>query len=263
MTVTADGEADHQAKTHYDDVDGTAPGGPGLWRRRWRWIFAGLIVVVAVPIAVRIAGSDDTDDATRRDEDQTQPTPPPPVDTQLDGEANELLALLEAGSERTYHAIYDVDGEPDVIGNELRVEVWRSNGLVRQDLHQETGAAIIDVSTFVLADEEIVACQRLDEGDWSCARQATSDEFTTAGLFGTIARELEGADVIATDEEVVDRPARCFAVNGLSGEVSQCMSEDGIPLRQRGGGAELVLAELSDEVQSGVFTPPAEPVSGP
>lgn len=236
---------------------------PGLLRRWW-WLLVLLLVAVAVAVVVLVVSGDDDGDAADDAEAATErdlPTPPPPVSGGIDAEGQELLDLLEAGNERTYHASYAVTGDPDVIGDELRIDVWRRDGAVRQDLHQVTANGTVDTASFISPDGEVVGCQRIDEGAWTCALQSAGDEFTEAGLFGTLARELEGADVTATDDTVADRDARCFTVARSGGEESQCMSLDGIPLSRVGGGAELVLDDLSEDVPDDIFTPPAEPVA--
>lgn len=247
--------------------DNSGDDGSGGWirRRRW-WILVAVVAIAALLGGAYLAFGDDDgagdDDGRVAPSDRPTPTPPPAVGGEVDEEGQELLDLLEAGHERTYHATYVVNGDPDVVGNELRLDVWRDAGLVRQDMRQVTDTATVESASFLLTDDETIACQRVDAGEWTCARQSPGDEFTAAGLFGNIARELEGVDVVATDDEIGDRAARCFTLPSASGEVSQCMSEDGIPLRRSGDGAELVLVDLSEDVPDDIFTPPAEPVSG-
>lgn len=242
------------------DADDAAPP-----HRRGRWAALALVAAAAVVVAVALLvlrDDDADDDLPTAAPDRELPQPPPTIGAEIDAEGQELLALLEAGAELTYHATYTVEGDPAVIGNELRIEVWRSDGRVRQDMYQTTDRAVIETASFLLAGEQAVSCQRIDQSEWRCARQSSTDELTASGMFGNIARELEGADVLATDEEVAGRPARCFSLTAPSGEVSQCVSEEGIPLRLRGGGAELRLSELSDDVPEDIFTPPADVETG-
>lgn len=259
-----DEAAPNQVADH-DSTDREATGDPTPRGRRRAVLAAAVVVgvVLAALAAVALLGDDSSDEPETASEERTRPTPPPTVHGDIDTEGQQLLDLLEAGHALTYHAVYEVSGDPEVVGEELRLEVWRRDGAVRQDMRQITDRATVHTSSFLVGDE-VIGCQRIDDGEWSCARQASGDDLTASGLFGNIARELEGVDVIATEEEVAGEPATCFSVTDPAGdeaEVSECVTAEGIPLRLRGGGAELLLAELSNEVPDDIFEPPAEPAS--
>ncbi|MGH9137104.1 MAG: hypothetical protein ACRD0G_08655 [Acidimicrobiales bacterium] len=228
-------------------------------RRRW-WLIGGVVVavVVAAVIGFAVLGGDDDGDDASDPASGAPPSLPPPVEAQLDAEGQELVDLLESGRDGTYHATYVAT--VDAAGAEQTLELWRRDGLLRQDTRQVSDAGTVETAGFLLEDGETIACDRVNEGDWTCARQVSPQ--SADGVFGTITSQLEGADVTVTEEEVAGRPARCFAVPAPDGEVSQCVSADGIPLRLRGPGVELLLTDLSEDVPDDIFTPPAEPVEG-
>lgn len=240
-------------------ADGQLPGGGR--RPRW-WLLvavAAAVAVVVVVVVVALGGGDGDDDAT--DQVGGPPSLPPPVSAAVDAEGQELLDLLETGRSLTVHARYEATGDEEAIGTELTVDLWRRDGQVRQDTHQVTEAGTVDTAGFLLEDDVVISCQRVEDAEWTCATQSAAGQFTADALFGTVASQLQGSDVVVTDEEVNGEPARCFAVTATDGPVNLCVAADGLPLRLRGEDTELVLTERSDDVPEETFTPPAEPVS--
>lgn len=230
--------------------------------RRW-WIVGSvaLAVVVAAVIGFIVLGDDGDDEPSSSDETGAPPSLPPPVVGELDAEGQELIDLLESARDNTYHATYVATLDPATAGaSEQTLEVWRRDGLLREDTRQSTESGTVETAGFLLADGQAISCQRVADADWTCAVQATAQSLD--GVFGGLTRQIEGADVVVTEEEVAGRPARCFTAPSPDGEVSQCVSDDGITLRLRGPGAELLLTELDKDVPDDIFTPPAEPLGG-
>lgn len=259
--MAAVGPPDADQRERGGDAGAGREAGQRSDRRRWRLLGGVAVVLVAVAVGTLVLLGGDDDDGDAGDETagaSNAPTAPPPVGEQLDAEGAELLDLLAAGSARTYHATYTASGDPAVIGSEFSLEVWHHDGQARQDARQVGESGTVETAGFFLADRVEVSCQRIDRGDWTCAEQRAVDEATAYGVLGSVARELEGADVTVTEEEVTGRPARCFAVAAADGEVTVCVSTDGIPLRRTGGGVELLLSELDEDVPDDIFTPPAE-----
>jgi hypothetical protein len=236
-------------------------GGGGSGRRPWLLVVLLLAVAAAVVVAVLVLGGDDDDDGGDSPDDTSGLSLPEPVEEEVDAEGQELLDLLEQGREVNGHSTYTASGDPASIGQELTVQVWRLDGRVRQDSRQVTEAGTVDTAGFLNDDGSIITCNRVDEGAWTCAEQSTASESSPDALFGTVATQLQGQDVVVVDEEIAGRSARCFGVAGADGEVSLCVSTEGLPLRLRGAGSELLLTDFSEDVPEDTFTPPAEPVS--
>lgn len=243
-----------------DGANGAGSAGGGApRRRRWAWVAAVVVAAAAAIGGFVVLGDDDPAEEAGETAGERAGAPelPDPVVPELDDEAQDLVSLLEAGRAATYHATYTATGDPETTGGELTLEVWHRDGRIRQDSRQVSEGAIVETAGFLLEDGEAIVCQRIDEGDWSCARQTQA----SSDVFGAIASQLEGRDVVETEEEIDGRSVRCFSFDGGDGEISECVTEDGIPVRLRGPGTELLLVELSEDVPDDVFVPPAEPVA--
>lgn len=227
--------------------------------RRRRWWIAGVVIVVAlalVGVGYLVLGDDDDTPEDTAEPEGGAPSLPPPVVPEVDSEGGDLLALLDQGSASTYHAVYETSGDPATIGTELTLEVWRRDGLVRQDSRQVTDSGTVETAGFLLEDDVAIVCSRVDEGDWTCARQSQA----SSDVFGSVTAQLAGRDVVTTEEEIGDHQTRCFSFAGPDGEISECLTAEGIPVRLRGPGTEILLSVLDDDVPEDIFEPPAEPV---
>jgi hypothetical protein len=229
-------------------------------RRRWL-LLAIAVAVIAIVAAVLVLGGDDGGD----DADEVPvgaPRLPDDAEAPVDQEGEQLVDLLAAGRELTYHATYRAT---DPESGASTVEVWRRDRQVRTDTEQVTDDGAAESATFVRDGDPIVSCTRTNEGPWSCTREEADDGATGAEasdtFFGTYAQQLRGQDVAVEDDEIDGRSVRCFRAEGTDGEVSFCITPEGLPVRLRGQGAELVLTDLSDEVPDDVFTPPDDPES--
>jgi hypothetical protein len=238
-------------------------GGGGSGRRPWLLVVLVLAVIAAVVVAVLVLGGDDDDDGGGDDDTALDGAPslPESVEPEVDAEGQELLDLLEGGRDLTHHATYVATGDPATVPGELTIQVWRSDGRVRTDTRQVTEDGSVETAGFLLGDDSIITCNRANEGEWTCATQESGTDTSADTFFGTYATQLQGRDVSVADEEIGGRAARCFSVTGEDGEVSFCITPDGLPVRLRGQATELLLTDLSEDVPDDVFTPPAEPVS--
>ena len=220
--------------------------------RRRRLLLAGAVgaavvaVVVAVGLVVGLGG--DGDDGAG---DRTGELLDPPVG--LEAERDEALALIRRGQDATYHARYESTGDP--LGALPRlVEVWRKAGRSRTDMEYAAGGGV-ERSVSIRRPPEAggaVTCRRAGEGPWTCQRvdDPPSDLFEEATV------DLAYEDVVARDDQVRGRAARCFALEAEEG-TGLCFDADGVLLRLSVGEGALELASLEPVVDDRVFEPPA------
>jgi hypothetical protein len=223
-----------------------------------------LAVVLVAVVGLAAAGwwlfiRDDDDDASRLPDAASGSVGsiPPAAESVPDAEAQSLQELLEEGRERTFHTTYQATGDPEALGGDLTVEVWRKDGKIRQDTTVVRGSTTVRSSGFVLGDET-VTCTKTDDAPWACSSEP--DPGTTEdGLFGAVAAELSGADVTETQETVAGREARCFTFPTGDSTGKICVTPEGIPLSLSANGQELVIVDVASDVDDAVFEPPAEP----
>jgi hypothetical protein len=221
-------------------------------------VLVAVAIVVAAVAVWWFAIRDDGDEGSHLPKATgTEQTIPPPAKGVPDREAAALDELLAKGRDRTFHATYRASGDPETIGGELTVELWRKGGKVRQDTTTVRAGQTIRTAGFVL-DGKTTTCSKADALPWSCSPQPDpgTDEY---GVFGSTAAQLQGQDVQEEAGKVGDRDARCFTYGTADGTGRLCVSEDGIPLLLAGNGQELTLTGLEESVDDGVFQPPATP----
>lgn len=224
-----------------------------------------LAVVAAVGVAVlAVAGwwlliRDDspTEANLPEAEEGSVGTIPPAASAAPDAEASTLLELLEAGRDLTFHATYEVTGDPELLGGELTIEVWRKDGRIRQDSTLVRPNTTVRTAGLVLGDDTFTCSQR-DSEPWSCS-SAPDPGTNEDGVFGSVAAELDGVDVTESTDTISGRDARCFSFPTGDGAGMLCLTPDGLPLKLSANGQELVLAEVESSVDDAVFEPPAQP----
>ncbi len=187
----------------------------------------------------------------------SNPDPQPEQDvqgTEVDAEGEELLDLLAAGRDGTFHASFDLVTPGSAI--DYRMEVHRSEGRVREEL--VVPAASGEERRLTIFDGDTSAsCVQPAGGLWTCAAVDQAQPRTDT-IFGAFDRAtVIGRDVTATDEDVAGRTGRCFEVRGLAGRSSICLSPEGIPLRLETGGVQFMLTAIDPVVDAAVFLPPA------
>jgi hypothetical protein len=184
-------------------------------------------------------------------------TIPPVVSAPPDAESTSLQELLQQGRDLTFHATYTASGDPAVIGSELTVEVWRKDGNIRQDTTQ-VGATTTSRSVGLVIGDETTTCSKIEDAPWSCST-ASDPDATRDGVFGSVAAELNGVDVVETDEKKVgDRDARCFTFPAADGTGKLCLTPEGMPLSLSTSGLELTIASVDDNVDDAAFEPPTD-----
>lgn len=222
--------------------------------RRLALVLVVLLAGAAVAGFVALALGDDPPE-DRRDEvsDTTTTTAAP-----LDEAAQELLARLEAGRAAPVHVRLE-DTAATAEGTSTTVEIWRDGDRVRQDLVLVAPGVRTELRAFQLPDGNVI-CQRAGEAEWQCegAISTATENGEPAGIVEAAAANLEGAEVTTSDEEILDRPVRCYAIEGASGASSMCVTDDGVPMRLGVQGQELTATAVDDVVDASVFEPPAE-----
>ncbi|MGH9274749.1 MAG: hypothetical protein ACRDZU_08895 [Acidimicrobiales bacterium] len=220
-------------------------------------VLVALLVGGAIVGAIAILSGDDDDDASSADATSTTTTVP------LSKDAEDLLSRLERGRSAQVH-VRLASGAGALGGGTVTVDIWRDGDLVRQDVLLEGPEGRTEVSAFQLADGNVI-CQRAEaDGPWTCQRSVSvaTENGDPAGLIEAAAANLQGADVTATDEEIVGTAVRCYAIVRPDGESSLCVTEDGVPMRLGTQGQVLTATAVEREVSADVFTPPADVTDG-
>ena len=185
---------------------------------------------------------------------------------QLSPAAQELVALADKSRRLEFHARYEARGVQSRSGQayEVDLELWNRGPEVRRDLaiaSEGQRARTTDIRT----EKLVLRCAKpKDDGTWQCATLPIGSASDPGGVaFGLAPGALSGRTVVARDERVADRAARCFSLEGGDGASAEtlCFSPEGIPLRVTSGAAVLELASLELSVSGDdVFEPPARPV---
>ncbi|MGH9284801.1 MAG: hypothetical protein ACRD0M_03880 [Acidimicrobiales bacterium] len=173
----------------------------------------------------------------------------------LPAEGRELLALLEKGEQRTYHARYGVSSTTAGGPAPFVYEVWQKPPRIRQDTEDGLSGRVVHRATF-LVDDRVVRCAQVDAGPWACEPQpgASSDDL----IVSRVRALMQGQPVTARDETVVSRPARCFTFTSAGGQATElCADADGVPVRVITGGSRLDLLASDTNVADERFTLPA------
>lgn len=71
--------------------------------------------------------------------------------------------------------------------------------------------------------------------------------------------DLAGRTVVARDESIRGRPARCFTISGPDQSAEVCFDRRGTLLVLATGSARLELEDVDDSVDPKVFEPPGRP----
>jgi hypothetical protein len=177
----------------------------------------------------------------------------PSVANRPDAEATELDGLFARGRAATFHARYRPNGEAPMPGDDLTIEVWQRQGSARQDSVLRTGQSASRTRTLISASGTVL-CTQIDDDPWTCG--SSSDPSVGGGLFRNPAADIQGADVIASDDEVGGHRARCFSFPRDAGSASYCLTPDGVPLTQTIGNAQLIIDLLDSAVDDSVFVLP-------
>lgn len=220
--------------------------------RRWLvpLLVLGAVVAAVITALVLLLGGDDPAEPTLSD-------PPDPDEGvgAADPASIDLLERLEAGSELTFHATYTSQAGDGEVSGELRLDLYRDAGWVRQDSMVSAGEDQVRTAAIQSPEGEVTSCVE-QAGRWTCA----SAEQQADDVFGALAAQLTGADLETTTEPVGDLEATCYAVIDDTGRSQLCISAEGIPVRITAtDGSVLELQSLEREVDRSVFDPPADP----
>ena len=186
----------------------------------------------------------------------------------------ELLDLLAKGRDLDLHVKYEgAPVAPDTTtptdataAGTLTMELWRSDGKVRQDLVLAGPNVRTEFSGFQLPSGN-AACQRATEADWVCnaARSTATENGDPVGIIEAAAADLSGAEVTVTDATILDTAVKCFAIEGGGasqegdpGASTLCVSDEGIPMRIAVSGQELSATVVERTVDPKAFDLPAE-----
>jgi hypothetical protein len=186
----------------------------------------------------------------------------------------ELLDLLAKGRDLDLHVRYEAPPVgPDTTtptdataAGTITMELWRSDGQVRQDLLLAGPNVRNEVSAFQRPSGNAV-CQRATEADWICnaARSTATENGDPVGIIEAAAANLAGAEVTVTDATILDTAVKCFAIEGGGageegdpGASTLCVSDEGIPMRIAVSGQELSATVVERTVDPKAFDLPAE-----
>jgi hypothetical protein len=221
-----------------------------------RLVLVLVLLVAAVGGATYFLLADDDDDgpavAPQEGSSTTTTTEP------LTGDAEDLLTRLERGRDDPVHVRLESAGgagEDSAI-----VEIWRDGDLVRQDVLLDGPSGRSEVSSFQLADGNVICQRPTADGQWVCERAVSvgTETGTPSGLIEAVAANLQGADVAATDDEIDGTAVRCYSIDRTDGATTLCLTDDGVPMRLLAEALELTATTVEREIARDVFTPPAE-----
>lgn len=221
-------------------------------RPRARTVVVAVVVlaVVALGVALALLGGDDPAEPTLSD------LPDDSVDA-VAPEGNELLDLLAAGAELTFHATYAAEATDGEVQGQLELDLYRDAGWVRQDTTVVAGDQQARTRAILSPDGVVTSCLE-QSGEWACARSSQDAD----DVFGTLAEQLAGGDVTTSSATVAGIDATCHTLVDDTGRSELCVSEDGIPVRiTAADGTTMQLTELEREVDRAAFEPPVEPVT--
>jgi hypothetical protein len=209
---------------------------------------AAVIAVLVTTFAAFTIGDDDDDAAA------TTSTTSTSLSTEdLGPGARQLVDLLQAARESTYHARYE-GTSPDAPDTVIRLETWQSPPRVRQDSELQTGGQLARTSSFVLPDGS-VRCTRIGDSAWSC-RPAAAGELQRDVISESVLQQLQDADVHVRSTEIDDVDVTCFTLTSTDGTSDLCLDAQGVTVRVQSHGSELRRVEMSDDVTDDVFEPP-------
>ena len=220
---------------------------------RVRKVLAVLAVVAVLVTTFATFVSIDTDETAS----PTTTTTTAPVSTEdLGPAAQELVALLEAAKDETYHAEFE-GTSPESPDSVIRLETWQRPPFVRQDSSLTVAGQLARTASFALPDGG-VRCTRIGEQPWSC-RSAGPGELSADALSGSVLERLATSDVRVRSTAVDGVDVKCFTLTSATeGSSELCVDEAGVAVRVRSGGSELRRVVFDAQVgDDSVFEPPA------
>jgi hypothetical protein len=224
----------------------------GFLRRNRTLVIAGSIVAaVAVIVLVTILLSQDGDGPSRQEAGPATSASP-----NLTGPAEELMRLLEAGTELAFDGRYTVSSN----GPAGALRLWSRPPLLRVDTESGSGAQLRRSAQFSMPTGA-VACTRQGDGPWTCRSQPNLP--IRSGLVPEVfVTQLARSSVEARNDRVGDRDARCFALTTANaGSADVCLTPEGIPLRFQALSTRVEVVQLARSLPPPeIFEPPA-PVS--
>ena len=224
---------------------------PGFLRRHRAAVVAGSIVAgVGVIVLLTIVLSGGGDGSSPEQADPATTAPP-----DLTGDAEELIRLLEAGTDLGFDGRYTVSGN----GPPGTLRLWSRPPLLRVDTEARSGGQLVRSAQFSLSSGA-VACSRQGDGPWACRSQPELP--LRAGLVPeAFVTQLARSSVRARNDRIGDREARCFDLSGSAGEGEVCLTPEGIPLRFQALSTRVEVVQLERSLPPPeIFEPPA-PVS--
>jgi len=178
-------------------------------------------------------------------------------------EVGEVGARLAAGPGATYRAVYE-----STSGSETTlVTVTNDPPRRRVDIDPEAQVS----RTTITEDTRTVTCTGLDDR-WTCVEGAPGPELaelSDAALTDAVldlARAVEEYVVAIEEQEVAGVAGTCLVVTpradvedpSAAPAATVCVSRQGIPLLVERAGTRLRAVEVTDDIPSGAFDPPAE-----
>jgi len=234
-------------------------------RRDRRRIYgtAILVAMVAGTVGGAVLAIGGGDDRTGGGNQRSAPTTPEvdlsPATTldpsTLSAEAQELLALVEAGRVGTFHVVYEArSSELDAAGSSAVLELWRRG----EEVRQETVLTEAGVSNRMIAiggPAGTISCEQPPGQELACRQVSDEALGPTDDLLATIVGLLPTGEVTARDETVAASAARCFAVVDGDTEAELCLNADGVPLRIADDVLVLEATMLDRAVTDATFVP--------
>jgi hypothetical protein len=226
-------------------------------------LFMVLAMVAVVGASLAVSGGTSKSASTSTTQ-STTPTTAGTTTTTIDPAllsepAKELLALAAKGRASKFHVAFTVTGDSfasDV--SSAAVEVWRANGMLRQDTSQ-TAASGVDKSQTFAGPDGTTQCLQAGSEAPACTLVSTTPATDEDLVFGVEVLVRTGAAVVARDDVAAGHPVRCFDVDAgtAPNRGSVCFSGGGAPVSLLTPHFTLTLSSLDDVVDDSTFVLPS------
>jgi hypothetical protein len=185
-----------------------------------------------------------------------KPQPTPTVGALLDANGTALASLLTDARKHTFHARYDVQGDPSVVGGSLVLEWWNTSDHSRIDTTRTSKGGVVKTASLVNGDTG-ASCQKDGSKAWTCKKIDVPAAGDPGGIVANLTGQLSGRSVTERAETVKGHKGLCFHVSGGTEPIDICTTSDGVLLRNASPTTKFEISSLDTNVPGAIFKAPA------